>query len=116
MTGFVSIEPVEDFVLPHKRANACPMAQIELGRFGEQWTNAVGFQQAAGDMWGHWEPMGYRDGREPERLHPTREAALSDAIGRLRLIMGRRPDQLAPQLAWLDTLIPDQPDLFGEAA
>ncbi len=111
MTGaYVQLEPVETFTLPNKRGFAA--ARIELGRFGEGWSNAVHFQQAVGDMWGHGEPMGYWDVRKPERLFSTRDEALSDAIARLREIMGRRPVELAPQLAWLDTLVPDQADLF----
>jgi hypothetical protein len=60
--------------------------------------------------------MGYRGDGKPERLFSTRDEALSDAIARLREIMGRRPVELAPQLAWLDTLVPDQADLFGGTA
>lgn len=114
--AYVSIEPVETLLLPHKRANACPMAQIDLGRFDSAWVNAIGFQQSGGDCWGSWEPLGHSADQKPRATFPTRDAALSDAIARMRAKVTRRPDEMAPQIAWLDGLVPDQLDLFGAAS
>lgn len=117
MTGrFKQIEPLETLLLPHKRANACPLAQVDLGRHGSGWVNAIGFQQEGGDCWGSWEPMGFWLGSSPCRTFATREAALSDAIERMRSKLANRPGEMALQLAWLDALIPAQPDLFGAPA
>lgn len=113
---YVAIEAVETLLLPHKRANACPMAQIDLGRFGSAWVNAIGFQQSGGDCWGSWEPLGHSADQKPRATFPNRDDALSDAIARMRAKLIRHPDEMAPQLAWLNALIPDQRDLFGQAA
>ena len=110
--AFQSIEPVADFILPNRRANACPLAQIELGRHGPGWVNCIGFQQDGGDCWGSWEPMGFWPGQEPCTTFATHDAALADAIDRMRSKLAGRPREMAQQIAWLDTLVPDQPDLF----
>lgn len=100
------MNPSETFTLPHRRM-ACALAEIEIGHRDGEWFNAVRFQQDGGDSLGHGEPLNC------DRPLPDRDAALSDATDRLREMMNCRPSELAPQLAWLDTLVPDQPDLFS---
>lgn len=91
------------------------LAEIRLADDAGRWMFAVSCQQHAGDFWGFGEPLGYEPGRA-RRDFGTRDEALAAAIEHLRQRISRRPQEMAPQLAWLDTLIPDQPDLFGVAA
>lgn len=114
---WICIEPVESLTLPDKkRPNALPWARIDLGRYGASWVNSIGFQQQGGDCWGCGEPMGHDEGSPPRVVFPTRDAALADAMDRMRRRIGSRSREMAPQLAWLDGLAPDQLDLFGLAA
>lgn len=83
------------------------MAEIRLLQLEDGWRASIDAQLGSR---GRSEPLSAR--LQP---HPTRDAALEAAIERLRTWCGAE-DDARPVIAWLDTLIPDQPDLFGAAA
>lgn len=65
-----------------------------------------------GDVSGWSDCLGRRGGTiNPARLAATRDEALAAASA---VIRGRLPDK--PIADWLESLAPDQPDLFGGAA
>ena len=108
---FTHVETSEFFDL---RAGHTELASIRLGEHEGRWFFALNHQQRGGDCWGSAGPLGFTEGRE-RRDHDSRDDALNAVIARLRsrLTDGKG---MAPHLAWLDTLIPAQPDLFGVAA
>lgn len=85
---------------------------IRILQVPEGWTWAIDCHRLTGDVLSYAEPLGRRGGRiRPDRLASSRDLAMTAAIAAIR---ARMPDK--PLGEWLDTLIPDQPDLFGEAA
>lgn len=85
---------------------------IRILQVPEGWTWAIDCHRLTGDVLGYAEPLGHRGGRiRADRLASSRDLAMTGAIAAIR---ARMPDK--PLGEWLDTLIPDQPDLFGEAA
>lgn len=108
---FIQLEPVEVLAMPKNKIHS---AKILLGRYGEGWVWAAHYQRHFGDYLGYSGLLGHCEGRAPQYLEPTREAAIASACALIR-----RGMEDAPLNAWLDTLTPktgDQIDLFGEAA
>lgn len=116
-------QPDETLELPRpdKGWRGGPIAEIDLADMGTHWIWSTGFQMWSGDMWGSssplmdLEPTPYSTCRAP-----TREAAIELASAQLRKNLTKRADEgdrdARAVLTWLDTLIPDQFDLFGSAA
>lgn len=90
-------------------------ASIRLGVHEGRWFFALSHQQRGGDFWGSSAPLGFSDGY-PCRDFASRDEALAGAIAHARDRWAGREWEMAPHFAWLDTLIPEQRDLFGEAA
>ncbi len=98
-----------------------PIAEIDLADMGTHWIWSTGFQMWGGDMWGSSSPL---MDLEPTPFStcraPTREAAIELASAQLRKNLAKRAEEgdrdARAVIAWLDTLIPDQLDLFGAAA
>ncbi|MNV84283.1 hypothetical protein D3C71_1781450 [compost metagenome] len=89
------------------------LAVIALGHHEGRWFFALSHQQRTGDMWGSFGGIGYQKG-EPRAA--SRDEALAAAIALARQRWAKRTREMAAHIAWLDTLIPEQPDLFGAAA
>ena len=110
-------EPTERIILPRAKPGWCGvgLAEINLADLGTHWIWSIGFQMHTGDMWGSGGPLWDGDGHRA----PTRDDAIAAASDALRAKLGGRvaeyPDARAV-IGWLDTLRPDQPDLFGVAA
>lgn len=103
--------PTETLALPNPKAGwrGAPLAEIDLLQLSDGWRSSIGAMLNAS---GRGEPITIRT-----PAHPTREAALRHGIERLREWLMRADEPQVPMvLRWLDTLIPDQPDLFGAAA
>lgn len=103
------------------RRDGADFAYITLANMGTHWIWATGFQMWSGDFWGSssplmdLEPTPYSTCRAP-----TREAAIELASAELRKSLSDRAAagdrDASAVVAWLDTLFPDQFDLFGAAA
>lgn len=106
---FVRIEQSEFLALKPGRVE---LASIRLGQHAGRWLFALSHQQLGGDHWGSSGPLGFTEGREP-RDFASRDEALAGAIAHARGRWAGREREMAEQFAWLDTLIPDQPDLFS---
>lgn len=103
--------PTETLALPNPKANwrGAPLAEIDLLSLSDGWRSAIGAMLNAS---GRAEPLTIRTA-----VHTTREDALLFGIERLRAWLARADEPQVPMvLRWLDTLIPEQPDLFGAAA
>ena len=106
MTDWTNIEPVEALKLRCKTHKAL----ILLAPADGGWTWAADCSRLYGDVAGWAEPLGrWGGGIRPDRFAATREAALEAARA---VIRSRITDQ--PNIDWLDSLTPDQPDLFAE--
>lgn len=92
-----------------------PIGEIRLARLGTHWIWATGFQLWGGDCWGSSSPLMDTANRSAK----SRAEALEQAGAHLRAKLSSRaaeyPDAAAI-LSWLETLAPDQLDLFGAAA
>lgn len=112
-------EPDERLSLP--RRNGADIAYITMADMGTHWIWAVGFQMWSGDWWGSSSPL--------MNLEPTpfstcraasRQGAIELASTSLRRQLSERADEgdrdARAVIAWLDTLMPAQLDLFGAAA
>ena len=108
---FVHVEQREFLDLRDGRGE---LASIRLGEHEGRWFFALSHQQRGGDIWGSAGPLGFTEGRE-RRDFASRDEALSAAIAHAREKWAGREAEMAPHLAWLDTLIPAQPDLFAAA-
>lgn len=91
------------------------LASIRLGEHEGRWFFALSHQQYGGDCWGSGGPLGFSEGY-PRRDFASRDEALAGAIAHARDRWAGREREMAPHFAWLDTLIPEQRDLFGAAA
>lgn len=91
------------------------LASIRLGDLEGRWLFALSYQQYGGDFCGAGEPLGFSEGW-PVRDFASRDEALAGAIAHARDRWAGRQREMAPHFAWLDTLIPEQRDLFGAAA
>lgn len=113
-------EPDETLALPRAKAGwrGGPVASIDLRNLGDYWIWATGFQMMDGDSWGSASPLMDDTKRGPgSRRSPTRDAAIASASDYLRGRLGSRNSSDARAvIAWLDTLRPDQFDLFGSMA
>lgn len=104
--------------LPRAVKGWCGMglAEIRLVDLGTHWIWATGFQMHSGDFWGSGGPLTNHD---PYKA-PTREAAIEAASANLRKSLSTRAEggdrDASAVMAWLDSLIPNQLDLFGAAA
>jgi hypothetical protein len=92
------------------------LADIRVGAIDGRWFHALSFQQRGGDCWGAASPLGYSTIQPEPRGVDTQTEALAAAIAEARRRWAGREREMAPHFAWLDTLIPDQLDLFGAAA
>ena len=104
-------QPTETLALPNPRPGwrGAPLAEIDLLQLPDGWRSAIGAMLANS---GRGEPITVRN-----TVHGSREAAILAAIGRLRAWLDSSGEAQAPVVSrWLDSLIPDQPDLFGAAA
>lgn len=113
------IEPTETHVLPsNKRGAWRNLAEIRLGQHEGRWFFANSFYLLTGDITGQSAPLGFWSDWPAEYRAglPDRHTALQRAIDRMRSHMAARSKDFAGHLAWLDTLIPEQRDLFGAAA
>jgi hypothetical protein len=112
-------QPDERLSLPRKAG--ADTAYITLADMGTHWIWATGFQIWGGDFWGSSSPL---MDLEPTPFSscraPTREGAIQMASAQLRKSLSKRADEgdrdATAILVWLDSLIPDQLDLFGAAA
>lgn len=108
---YVRVAVSERLTLRDKRGE---LAGIALGHHDGFWVYRVDHQQFTGDMWGSGGPLSLHKGRT--ETFPDRDAALAGAIAHARQRWAGREREMAPHFAWLDTLVPAQPDLFGVAA
>jgi hypothetical protein len=115
-------EPDERLSLsrPVKNWRGGPLGEIRLANLGTHWIWATSFQLWSGDCWGSSSPLMDVD-HTPHTNHraPTRETAIEAASARLRKSLSDRATSCRDARAvieWLDTLVPDQLDLFGAAA
>jgi hypothetical protein len=105
---------------PVKGWRGGPIAEIRLANLGTHWIWATGFQMLTGNCWGSSSPL---MDLEPTPFStcraPTRQAAIELASAQLRKSLSpcaAEYREARAVLEWLDTLIPDQLDLFGAAA
>lgn len=110
-------QPDERLTLPRpvKGWRGGPIGEIDLADLGTHWIWATGFQLWGADCWGASSPLCDRD----RYRAPSRDAAIQAACAYLRAKVGPRAGECKEAkaiVAWLDTLIPDQLDLFGAAA
>lgn len=92
-----------------------PVAEIRLANLGPHWIWATAYQMHGGDWSGKGSPL--MD--TPSDWAPTRRDAIEAAIAELRDHLAPRTEHCRDALyviAWLDTITPNQLDLFGEAA
>jgi hypothetical protein len=111
--------PDETLSLPRavKNWRGVNAADIELANLGAYWIWASSFQLYGGDHLGNGTPLIDDDHRFRAVRQPSRDAAIAAACKHLRERMtGRDSTDARAILAWLDTLQPDQFDLFGAAA
>lgn len=116
-------EADETLELPRAVKGWCGMglADIKLANLGTHWIWATGFQMHSGDFWGCASPLSDHE-PTPHSNHraSSREEAIKAASAELRKHMSKRAakgdSDARAVMAWLDTLIPDQLDLFGSAA
>lgn len=105
---FIHVDQVERLAVRDKVGE---LASISLGTHEGSWIFALSHQQRGGDCWGTGGPLGFTPGRE--NPFPSRDAAVEAAIAKARTRWAGREREMAPQFAWLDTLITEQPDLFA---
>lgn len=86
-------------------------ADIRLAIQPEGVAWATSAHRRHGNYSGYSEPLGRWGSERPSRCAPDRSAAIAAASARIR-----RHDADPEVLAWLDSLIPAQPDLFGDPA
>lgn len=108
--SYIRVEQSERLALRDKVGE---IAVIALGQQNGRWFFALSHQQRTGDMWGSFGGIGCHEG-DPGA--GSRDEALSAAIAHARQRWASRTREMAAHIAWLDTLIPDQRDLFGAAA
>lgn len=104
-------QPSESITMPNPRPGwkGMPLAEIDLVQLPSGWRSAIGAQT---NNRGRAEPITDRS-----VSHPTRDAAVAAAVARLRAWLIDNDDAQAALISrWLDTLTPDQLDLFGVAA
>lgn len=90
-----------------------PTAEIEMCQLPEGWLWATSFQLMQGDCCGSASPLSLNHGR----LAPSREVAIEAAVAHLSARMAKQDGQDARRIvAWLETLQPDQLDLFASLA
>lgn len=106
-------EPDETLSLPRKGRGGVSVATIQLADLGPHWIWATSFQMSGGDYWGKFSPL--KD--QPNHREQSRVVAIKAAAADLRRNLSSRADPDAKSImAWLETLIPDQFDMFGVAA
>lgn len=109
--------------LPHaaKGWRGGPIGEIRLADLGTHWIWATSYQMHSGNWEGASSPLSDHE-PTPFSNHraPTREAAINAAGTELRRRLQKRVDErdrdACAVVAWLDTLVPDQLDLFGAVA
>lgn len=115
-------EPQETLFLARtvKGWRGCNLADIKLVDLGTHWIWATDFQMYTGDHSGSGSPlMDLPPGRRLNCRAPTRQAAIEAACAELRRRLEPRAVECKDARAvieWLDSLIPNQLDLFGAAA
>ncbi|HUD28935.1 MAG TPA: hypothetical protein VMQ93_08700 [Novosphingobium sp.] len=110
--------PTETLTLQRdaKGWRGCPRVEIDLVELPEGWRSSLNYSFFTGSHMGSASPTTDRD-----PLHPTRRAAIAQQVEKLRGVCARLIDESMKRealemLTWADSLIPDQLDLFGEAA
>lgn len=101
--SYTPFSPVERLAFDNRKASA----EILLAPVEQGFTWATSCQRRHGNFSGYAEPLGQWSDQPPRRRAATRLAAIKDASDRIR-----RHDADREVLAWLDTLIPAQRDLF----
>lgn len=112
--GIYSDDAAECLTLPRKRKGwqGMPIAEIRLLAIDGGWLESAAYDTQAGDCRGGGYGLAKKWG-----FFPTRSAALDKAMAYLRKgAAGSDSPDCRAIIAWLDTLIPDQLPLFGEAA
>lgn len=85
------------------------IASIALREGVGLWFFELCHQQRGGDCWGSF-------GLQSRESFASEDAALAGAIAYARARWAGREAEMAPHFAWLDTLVPEQPDLFSSGA
>lgn len=114
--GVYEADETLELARPVKGWRGMGLAEIKMADLGTHWIWETGFQMHSGDFWGRGGPL---TNHEPYRA-PTREDAIRAASADLRKSLSERAGSgdadARAVLVWLDTLIPDQLDLFGAVA
>lgn len=110
-------QPDERLSLPRtlKGWRGADIANIKLADMGTHWIWANDYQMHGGDWSGSGSPLMDLAGSRA----PSRQAAIEMASNEFRRRLTSRAARCKDAqavLEWLDTLIPDQLDLFGAAA
>ncbi|WP_108459158.1 hypothetical protein [Devosia naphthalenivorans] len=104
---------------PKKGWRGSPLADISLADLGTHWIWATGYQMHSGNWEGAGSPLSDHEAWA-ERRCASRAAAIAAASDYLRGRLQSRADggdrDASAVCAWLDSLIPNQLDLFGAAA
>lgn len=119
--GVYTADEVLELPRPVKGWRGMGLAEIRLADLGTHWIWATGFQMHSSDFLGSSSPL---TNHEPTPYSNCRAATRQDAIAaasaNLRKSLSKRAAEgdrdAAAVMAWLDTLIPNQLDLFGAAA
>lgn len=95
------------------KTGGTPRAEISLVQTREGWRSKRGFSFRTGDWWGSSGPI--TDHCTP---HPTREEAIREQINSLHNDFAKIKDAAQQReareiLAWADSLLPAQKDLFA---
>lgn len=114
-------EADETLELPRavKGWRGAPLAEISLADLGAHWIWATSYQMHSGDWAGAASPLSDHEAWANHRA-ADREAAIRNASEYLGGCLANRATEgdrdARAVMDWLDTLIPDQLDLFGAAA
>ena len=118
--GVYEADEVLQLARPLKGWRGGPIAEVCLANLGTHWIWATSYQLWTGDCCGSSSPL---MDMEPTPFStcraPTRQAAIELASAQLRKSLTPRAAECRDAravLEWLDTLTPDQFDLFGAAA
>ncbi|MFC7378216.1 hypothetical protein [Brevundimonas sp. GCM10030266] len=103
LPDYCPFEVVERLTFDTKKCGAD--IRLSIQPEGVVWATSA--HRRHGNFSGYAEPLGRWGTERPSRCAPDRLSAIEQASARIR-----RHDADPEVLAWLDTLIPDQPDLF----
>jgi hypothetical protein len=110
--------PTETLVLQRdvKGWRGCPRVEIDLVELPDGWRSSLNYSFFTGNHMGSASPT-----TDHDPLHPTRRDAIAQQVEKLRGICVRLTDDSMQRegremLAWAESLIPNQLDLFGATA